>query len=65
MEEPMTIKEGLAVFDPFFTELRYPQEMKNCDGLGEDHKYLLDALVAELRHARFQWNRPSANAALP
>jgi hypothetical protein len=61
--EPMTIKEGLAIFDPFFSELRYPQEMKNCDGLGEDHRYLLDALVLEMRSARFQWNNASYSSA--
>lgn len=61
----MTIKEGLGVFDPFFSELRYPQEMKNCDGLGGEHKELLDALVAELRPKRFQWNNASFSVAVP
>jgi hypothetical protein len=57
MKEPMTIEEGLSIFDPFFSELRYPQEMKNMDGIGEEHKDLLDSLVSELRHARFKWNQ--------
>ncbi len=65
IKEPMTIKEGLAIFDPFFSELRYPQEMKNCDGLGGEHKFLLDAVVAELRHARFTWNNASFSVAAP
>jgi hypothetical protein len=55
----------LAIFDPFFTELRYPGEMKLCDGIGEEHLFLLHALVMEMRHARFQWNRHSTNAAHP
>lgn len=53
IKEPLTIKEGLAIFDPFFSELRYPHEMKTCDGLGGEDRELLDALVAELRHVRF------------
>jgi hypothetical protein len=65
IKEPMTIKEGLSIFDPFFSELRYPQEMENCDGLGREHKFLLDALVAELRHARFQRNNASFSVATP
>ena len=65
LNEPMTIREGLGIFDPFFSELRYPQEMKQCGGLGEHHKYLLDSLVTEMRHARFHWNRASVNAAHP
>jgi HEPN domain-containing protein len=57
MKEPMTVEEGLKIFDPFFSELRYPQEMKEVEGLGGEHKLLLDSLVRELRHARFQWNQ--------
>jgi len=57
IKEPLTIQEGLAIFVPFFTELRYPQESKECDGLGKEHLWLLDALVCELRHARFKWNQ--------
>lgn len=65
IKEPLTIKEGLAIFDPFFSELRYPQEMKNCDGLGGEDRELLDVLVAELRHARFTWNNASFSVATP
>jgi hypothetical protein len=65
IKEPLTIREGLAIFDPFFSELRYPQEMKTCDGLGGEDRDLLDALVAELRHARFTWNNASFSVAGP
>jgi len=57
LETGMTIKEGLSIFNPFFSELRYPQEMRQVQGLGEEHLRLLNSLVAELRHARFQWNQ--------
>jgi hypothetical protein len=56
LKTPMTIEEGLQIFEPFFSELRYPQEMNKVSGLGYDEKLLLDALVIELRHARFHWN---------
>jgi hypothetical protein len=57
IKEPLTLEEGLEIFDPFFTELRYPQEVKKVNDLGLEHKWLLDALVGELRHARFKWNQ--------
>jgi hypothetical protein len=57
LQEPMTIEEGLKIFEPFFSELRYPQEMKQVSDLGADHELLLDQLVGELRHARFHWNQ--------
>jgi hypothetical protein len=44
----MTIREGLAIFDPFFAELRYPEELQKVTDLGEEHLNLLDALVAEV-----------------
>jgi hypothetical protein len=31
---PMTIEAGFALFDPFFSELRYPQELKKLGGCG-------------------------------
>jgi hypothetical protein len=55
LKEPMAVEEGLSIFDPFFSELRYPQEMKTVDGPGGEHELLLDSLVGELRQARFQW----------
>ena len=52
IQEPITVEQGLAIFDPFFTELRYPQEMKLMSGLGPEHRVLLDQLVKVLQHAR-------------
>jgi hypothetical protein len=57
LKEPMTVREGLSLFNPFFSELRYPRELEKVGGLGGEHKELLDGLVAELRHARFSWNQ--------
>ena len=42
----MDIETGLAVFDPFFSELRYPQQLKELDGISPDDVRLLDALFA-------------------
>jgi hypothetical protein len=56
LKEPMTVKKGLQIFEPFFSELRYPREMKLVAGLGYEEKLLLDALVNELRHPRLHWN---------
>jgi hypothetical protein len=40
----------LATFDPFFSELRYPQELRNLkEGVGEQEKLVLDELVARLK----------------
>ncbi len=47
-ETPMDIQTGLAVFDPFFWELRYPQQLKELDGIGPDDVRLLDVLFAEI-----------------
>jgi|SRR5580658_6538354 hypothetical protein len=63
LKAPMTLREGLNIFDPFFSELRYPRAMEKVEGLGEEHGRLLDSLVTELRHARFQWNRDAGTAA--
>ena len=52
IQEPIIVEQGLAIFDPFFTELRYPQEMKLLSGLGPEHRVLLGALINVLRHAR-------------
>jgi hypothetical protein len=47
---PMTLRAGFAVFDPFFSELRYPQELKKRGGgVGEDESLVLDVLVARLQ----------------
>jgi hypothetical protein len=44
----MDIETGLAVFDSFFWELRYPQQLKELDGIGPDDVRLLDVLFAEI-----------------
>ncbi|MGA8431618.1 MAG: hypothetical protein WB729_17475 [Candidatus Sulfotelmatobacter sp.] len=45
----MTVESGLALFDQFFYELRYPQELKEMEGLGDDEKFLRDELVVRLQ----------------
>ncbi len=45
---PMTVEAGFALFDPFFSELRYPQELKKLEGVGEHEKIVLDALIQTL-----------------
>jgi len=47
-ETPMDIETGLKVFDPFFWELRYPQQLKELNGIGPDDVRLLDVLFAEI-----------------
>jgi hypothetical protein len=42
---PKTLVEGLKLFDPFFFELRYPQEMPNVEGVGKEEGMVLDKLV--------------------
>lgn len=49
LEMPMTVNAGFALFDPFFSELRYPQELKQLEGVGEDEQLLLGELIARLR----------------
>lgn len=46
---PMTLRAGFALFDPFFSELRYPQESRKLGGAGVDEKLVLDVLVARLQ----------------
>lgn len=46
---PMTVKQGFILFDPFFSELRYPQELKDLEGVGEHEKIVLDELVVRLQ----------------
>jgi hypothetical protein len=43
-----TIEQGFELFDPFFSELRYPQELKTMGGVGEDDKLVLSELVKSL-----------------
>jgi hypothetical protein len=43
-----TVERGFEVFDPFFSELRYPHEL-TMSGVGEDDKVLLYELVERLQ----------------
>jgi hypothetical protein len=42
---PKTVRAALEMFDPFFSELRYPQELKEMKGVGQEEKLVLDLLV--------------------
>ena len=44
-----TIEQGFELFDPFFSELRYPQELKTMGGVGENDKLPLAELVKTLQ----------------
>ena len=46
---PMTVEDGFALFDPFFSELRYPQELKKLGSVGYDEKLVLDELILRLQ----------------
>jgi len=48
VEMPMTIMKAFEMFDPFFSELRYPVEANLVDELGEEHGFVLDAVVEYL-----------------
>lgn len=45
---PMSLLRGFEIFDPFFSELRYPQRSPSIEGLGECHGELLDHLYKHL-----------------
>jgi len=45
---PMTVEEGFELFNPFFSELRYPQELKNIAGFGEDESCVLEELACRI-----------------
>jgi hypothetical protein len=45
---PMTVEEGFELFNPFFSELRYPQELKNIAGFGEDEGSVLEELACQI-----------------
>jgi hypothetical protein len=47
-ECPLTIERGLEIFDPYFSELRYPQQLSKLQGIGPDDVRMLDAIVEEL-----------------
>jgi hypothetical protein len=43
----LTVEQGFEMFNPFFSELRYPQEL-TVGGVGEDDIIPLDELVKRL-----------------
>ena len=44
-----SVEKGFDVFNPFFSELRYPQELSKLSGVGEDDKLPFDELVGRLQ----------------
>jgi len=48
-DEDLTVRRGLEIFDPFFSELRYPHESGDTDCLGPEHRRILDDIVAKIR----------------
>src|SRR6266853_2489642 len=44
----VTVQQAFALFDPFFFELRYPQQL-TMGGVGEDDRLPLDELVERLK----------------
>ena len=44
-ETPLTVEEGFELFAPFFSELRYPQELKKIVGFGGEESCLLEELA--------------------
>ena len=43
------MEEGFALFNLFFSELRYPQQLEKMEGVGDHEKIVLDELVARLQ----------------
>lgn len=48
-EFPSDILNGLAVFDAYFDELRYPQAVKKVEELGQEEGILLSRLMGCIR----------------
>jgi hypothetical protein len=48
LQMPMKLEGAFELFDPFFSELRYPREMKRLKGVGQDEWRVLVALVGVL-----------------
>lgn len=47
-KHPVTMEDGLEIFNPFFSELRYPQQLNKLQGIGPDDLRMLDAIAEEL-----------------
>jgi hypothetical protein len=45
---PISLRRGFEIFDPFFTELRYPHQAEEVGDLGECHGELLGHLFGHL-----------------
>jgi hypothetical protein len=50
---PPTLMEGLRHFEPYFDELRYPQELSKLEGAGMHEFNLLNCIVGILRPLTF------------
>jgi hypothetical protein len=48
LKMPMKLLTAFELFDPFFSEIRYPTELKKFEGLTEEEGRVLDALVSRL-----------------
>jgi hypothetical protein len=48
LHTPIKLEAAFELFDPFFSELRYPQELSKIEGVGEDGKLVLDGLIEVL-----------------
>ena len=46
--DPLSLERALAIFDPFFSELRYPQEHDKLQGIGPDDGRMLEVIVARI-----------------
>jgi hypothetical protein len=56
---PVAVLRGFEIFDPFFSELRYPQRAPNVAGLGECHGELLLQVCEQLEPLLDQIPPPS------
>jgi len=46
---PDTIRAGFGLFDPFFSELRYPEELDQVKEIGQELKFVLERLMELLK----------------
>jgi hypothetical protein len=44
----LTVEGALEIFDPYFSEIRYPSPIEKLDGIGPAYGVLLDKLVERL-----------------
>jgi hypothetical protein len=48
LKMPMKLLAAFELFDPFFSELRYPMELKQLEGVSEEEGRVLNAVVEYL-----------------